>query len=101
MENEKKMLEDFLKEFQAPWYSIDEPAKLLEKYFEITKEGVVGLRLYWDMCLYIGKISDVSLEDVHNVVNTVKILVNNYLNKWEQKPKQNLNDGDESVLVPA
>ena len=75
----KKTLESFLDDFWWAWYWIDEPAKLLEKYFCIEEDWTVWLRLYWDMCLYLGKISDVSLDDVQNVANSIKVLVQNYL----------------------
>ena len=81
----KKKLSDFLRDFWGAWYWINEPAKLLSKYFKIDDEGGVHLKLYWKTCIYIWTISDVSLEDVQNVANTIKVLVNNYLRNEEEE----------------
>lgn len=83
-QHSKETLEQFLKDFWGAWYSIKQPAKLLEKYFCIEEWGVVWLRLYWDNCLYLGAISDVSLDDVQNVANAIKVLVNNYLKNAQE-----------------
>ena len=91
----KKRMKEFLNDFWWAWYAIEGPAKLLEKYFFISEEWVVGLKLEWDMLLYIWSISDISLDDVQNVANSIKVLVNNYLKKdaeedfWWSKTRHN------------
>lgn len=81
----KRKLEDFLRDFWGAWYSIEEPAKLLSKYFKIDDEKWVHLKLYWKNYIYIGKISDISLDDVRNVANTIRVLAENALKHDEEE----------------
>lgn len=81
----KTKLDAFLRDFGWAWYWINEPAKLLSKYFKIDNGQGVYLKIYWEEHIYLGNISDVSLDDVQNVANTIKVLVNNYLKNEEER----------------
>ena len=81
----KKKMDAFLRDFWWARYWINEPAKLLSKYFKIDEDMGVHLKIYWENHIYLWKISDISLEDVHNVANTIKVLVNNYLKNEEEE----------------
>lgn len=79
----KTKLDSFLKDFWGAWYWIKEPAKLLSKYFRIVDKNDVYLKIYWKEDIYLWTVSDISLDDVQNVANTIKVLVNNYLKNEE------------------
>ena len=81
----KTKLENFLRDFWGARYWIKEPAKSLSKYFKIDKDMWVHLKVYWKKYIYLWTISDISLEDVQNVANTIKVLVNNYLRNDEEE----------------
>lgn len=75
-------LADFLKHFNRAWYSIEEPVKELEKFFDLTTD--------WDWVVYIfiktkewdfsmGYTTDIDLADLQNVVNYLKVKADVYL----------------------
>lgn len=75
-------LAEFLKHFNRAWYSIEEPVKELEKFFDLTTD--------WDWIVYIfiktkewdfsmGYTTDIDLADLQNVVNYLKVKADVYL----------------------
>lgn len=75
-------LEKFLKHFDRAWYSIEEPVKELEKFFDLTTD--------WDWIVYIfvktkewdfsmGYTTDIDLADLQNVINYLKFKADIYL----------------------
>lgn len=75
-------LREFLKHFNRAWYSIEEPVKELEKFFDLTTD--------WDWVVYIfvktkewdfsmGYTTDIDLADLQNVINYLKFKADIYL----------------------
>ena len=75
-------LREFLKHFNKAWYSIEEPVKELEKFFDLTTD--------WDWIVYIfvktkewdfsmGYTTDIDLADLQNVINYLKFKADIYL----------------------
>ena len=75
-------LREFLKHFNKAWYSIEEPVKELEKFFDLTTD--------WDWIVYIfvktkewdfsmGYTIDIDLADLQSVVNYLKVKADIYL----------------------
>lgn len=75
-------LREFLKHFNRAWYSIEEPVKELEKFFDLTTD--------WDWVVYIfvktkewdfsmGYTTDIDLADLQNVINYLKFKADVYL----------------------
>lgn len=75
-------LAEFLKHFNRAWYSIEEPVKELEKFFDLTTDenGVVYIFIKtkeWDFSM--GYTTDIDLADLQNVVNYLKVKADVYL----------------------
>lgn len=75
-------LAEFLKHFNRAWYSIEEPVKELEKFFDLTTDenGVVYIFIKtkeWDFSM--GYTTDIDLSDLQNVVNYLKVKADVYL----------------------
>lgn len=75
-------LREFLKHFNKAWYSIEEPVRELEKFFDLTTD--------WDWIVYIfiktkewdfsmGYTTDIDLADLQNVINYLKFKADIYL----------------------
>lgn len=75
-------LREFLKHFNRAWYSIEEPVRELEKFFDLTTD--------WDWIVYIfvktkewdfsmGYTTDIDLADLQNVINYLKFKADIYL----------------------
>ena len=75
-------LREFLKHFNKAWYSIEEPVRELEKFFDLTAD--------WDWIVYIfvktkkwdfsmGYTTDIDLADLQNVINYLKFKADIYL----------------------
>lgn len=75
-------LQAFLKEFDCAFYSIEEPVKALEKYFDLQTD--------WDWIIYVhvktsewefshGYILDIDLADLQSVINWLKNYTKNVL----------------------
>lgn len=75
-------LAEFLKHFDRAWYSIEEPVRELEKFFDLTTDwdGIVYIFVKtkeWDFSM--GYTADIDLADLQNVVNYLKVKANVYL----------------------
>lgn len=73
---------EFLKHFNRAWYSIEEPVKELEKFFDLTtdKDGVVYIFIKtkeWDFSM--GYTSDIDLADLQSTINYLKVKADVYL----------------------
>lgn len=82
--NNIQKLKNFLEEFNHPRQYIDRPMDKLEYYFCIEEGWVVGLRMLWDMCLYLWTV-DVNPWDVQSLANAIKVLARNYIKNEEEK----------------
>lgn len=75
-------LKAFLSHFNRAWYSIEEPVKELEKFFDLTTDGewVVHILVKtkeWDFPW--GYTSDIDLADLQSTVNYLKLRADVYL----------------------
>lgn len=75
-------LREFLKHFNKAWYSIEEPVKELEKFFDLTadKNWIVYIFIKtkeWDFSM--GYTTDIDLADLQNVINYLKFKADIYL----------------------
>lgn len=75
-------LREFLKHFDRAWYSIEEPVRELEKFFDLTadKNWIVYIFIKtkeWDFSM--GYTTDIDLADLQNVVNYLKNKADIYL----------------------
>ena len=75
-------LASFLKHFNRAWYSIEEPVRELDKFFDLTTDenGTVYIFVKtkeWDFSM--GYTTDIDLADIQNVVNYLKVKANVYL----------------------
>ena len=75
-------LREFLKHFDRAWYSIEEPVRELEKFFDLTadKNWIVYIFIKtkeWDFSM--GYTTDIDLADLQNVVNYLKFKADIYL----------------------
>ena len=75
-------LKEFLKHFNRAWYSIEEPVRELEKFFDLTadKNWIVYIFIKtkeWDFSM--GYTTDIDLADLQNVVNYLKVKADIYL----------------------
>ena len=75
-------LAEFLKHFNRAWYSIEEPAKELEKFFDLQDswDGIVYIFVKtkeWDFSM--GYTMDISLDDIQNMINYLKLKADVYL----------------------
>ena len=75
-------LASFLKHFNRAWYSIEEPVRELDKFFDLTTDenGIVYIFVKtkeWDFPM--GYTTDIDLADIQNVVNYLKVKANVYL----------------------
>lgn len=75
-------LAEFLKHFNRAWYSIEEPVRELEKFFDLTTDenGVVYIFIKtkeWDFSM--GYTTDIDLADLQNVINYLKFKADIYL----------------------
>ena len=77
-----KTLKAFLKHFDRAFYSIEEPVKELEKFFELNTD--------WDWIIYIsvrtsewdftmGYTTDIDIGDIQSVINWLKRRADNAL----------------------
>ena len=72
----------FLKEFDRARYSIDEPVKTLEKYFDLHSDGDWLVYIFMQTAewkLTMGYTMDIDLADLQNVINYLKARAKNYL----------------------
>lgn len=75
-------LAEFLKHFNRAWYSIEEPVKELDKFFDLTTDGDGVVYIFiktkeWDFSM--GYTTDIDLADLQNVVNYLKVKADVYL----------------------
>ena len=75
-------LREFLKHFDRAWYSIEEPVRELEKFFDLTadKNWIVYIFIKtkeWDFSM--GYTTDIDLADLQNVINYLKFKADIYL----------------------
>ena len=75
-------LASFLKHFNRAWYSIEEPIRELDKFFDLTTDenGTVYIFVKtkeWDFPM--GYTTDIDLADLQNVVNYLKVKADVYL----------------------
>lgn len=75
-------LKEFLKHFNRAWYSIKEPKEELEKFFDLQDswDGIVYIFVKtkeWDFSM--GYTMDISLDDIQNMVNYLKLRADVYL----------------------
>lgn len=79
-------LAEFLNHFNRAWYSIEEPVKELEKFFDLSTD--------WDGIVYIyvktkegdfsmGYTMDIDLADLQSTVNYLKVKADVYLRMYE------------------
>ena len=75
-------LREFLKHFDRAWYSIEEPVKELEKFFDLTADENWIVYIFiktkeWDFSM--GYTTDIDLADLQNVINYLKFKADIYL----------------------
>ena len=75
-------LREFLKHFNRAWYFIKEPKEELEKFFDLQDswDGIVYIFVKtkeWDFSM--GYTTDVSLDDIQNMINFLKVRADVYL----------------------
>lgn len=75
-------LREFLKHFNTAWYSIKEPKEELEKFFDLQDswDGIVYIFVKtkeWDFSM--GYTMDISLDDIQNMINYLKLRADVYL----------------------
>lgn len=75
-------LKEFLKHFNRAWYSIKDPKEELEKFFDLQDswDGIVYIFVKtkkWDFSM--GYTMDVSLDDIQNMINYLKLRADVYL----------------------
>lgn len=78
-------LEKFLKHFDRAWYSIKEPVKELEEFFDLTtdKDWVIYIFVKTkEGDFSMGYTTDIDLADTQNVVNYLKVKANVYLRNY-------------------
>lgn len=79
-------LEKFLKHFDRAWYSIKEPVKELEEFFDLTSDK--------DWVIYIfvktkegefsmGYTTDIDIWDVQSLINYLKYKARIYIHNYE------------------
>lgn len=79
-------LTQFLHHFDRARYSIEEPVKELEKFFDLSTDwdGVVYIFIKtkeWDLSM--GYTTDIDLADLQSVVNYLKVKANVYLRMYK------------------
>lgn len=80
-------LASFLKHFNRAWYSIEEPVRELDKFFDLTTDenGTVYIFVKtkeWDFPM--GYTTDIDLADLQNVVNYIKYKARIYLHNCKE-----------------
>lgn len=75
-------LKAFLNHFNRAWYSIKDPREELEKFFDLQDDwdGIVYIFIKtreWDFSM--GYTMDISLDDMQNMVNYLKLRADVYL----------------------
>lgn len=75
-------LASFLKHFNRAWYSIEEPVRELDKFFDLATDGNGTVYIFvktkeWDFPM--GYTTDIDLADIQNVVNYLKVKADIYL----------------------
>ena len=81
----KETLQKFLEHFNVAWYSLKEPVRELEKFFNIYSKGwTVYIYLKtkeWEMSMW--QTNDIDLADLQNVINYLKVKAEVYLLRHE------------------